>query len=86
MNTICTRASKVLLSPEGQELVLAYNEATSQLVSYEITVYQTWTKLVSSRLFGCVVSIIRYSLINRGKHNFSYAADFIHSIMMLPNS
>lgn len=46
MNVICIKASKALLSPEGQELVSAYNDATTQLVSYEITVYQTWSKLV----------------------------------------
>ncbi|VDP96582.1 unnamed protein product [Trichobilharzia regenti] len=54
MNSICKRAPKVLLTESGQELVRAYNEVTSTLVSYEITVYQTWVKLVSYTLYTCL--------------------------------
>ncbi|VDP88363.1 unnamed protein product [Echinostoma caproni] len=46
MNTLGKRAAKILLSEQGQELVALYNETVGQLVGYEITVYQTWSKMV----------------------------------------
>ncbi|CAH8868079.1 unnamed protein product [Trichobilharzia szidati] len=61
MNTICKRAPKVLLTESGQELVRAYNEVTSTLVSYEITVYQTWVKLLTKKMTGLMSSVIVFS-------------------------
>lgn len=47
MNAIGQRAPKVLLTEEGQELVALYNDVAGTLVGYEITVYQTWSKMVN---------------------------------------
>lgn len=46
MNAISTKTPKALISPEGQDLVSAYNAAAAKIVGYEISAYQTWTKLV----------------------------------------
>ncbi|EUB62286.1 Dynein heavy chain 5, axonemal [Echinococcus granulosus] len=61
MNAICTKAPKALISPDGQDLVSAYNEVTGKIVGYEIAVYQTWTKLILKKLNGLSASLIVYS-------------------------
>ena len=61
MNAICTKAPKALVSPEGQDLVAAYNEATAKIVGYEIAVYQTWTKLVGLLFFLFILLLISRS-------------------------
>ncbi|BHF75291.1 Dynein heavy chain 5, axonemal [Sparganum proliferum] len=61
MNVICQMAAKILLSPEGQELVSCYNDVAGQLVAYEITVYQTWTKLILKKMNGLSASLLTFS-------------------------
>ncbi|VDN11886.1 unnamed protein product [Dibothriocephalus latus] len=50
MNVICQMAAKILLSPEGQELVSSYNDVAGHLVAYEITILKKMNGLSASLL------------------------------------
>lgn len=59
MNMLGKRAPKILLSEQGQELVSLYNGTVGQLVGYEITVYQTWSKMVRFKLWRYIHPFFR---------------------------
>ncbi|TPP56023.1 Dynein heavy chain 5 axonemal [Fasciola gigantica] len=62
MNTLGKRAAKILLSEHGQDLVSLYNETVGQLVAYEITVYQTWSKMLIRKMSSLSSSVIIFSM------------------------
>ncbi|KER25686.1 hypothetical protein T265_14170, partial [Opisthorchis viverrini] len=58
MNALGKRAPKILLTEEGQALVAQYNETVGSLVGYEITVYQTWSKMLLRKMASMSSSVI----------------------------
>ncbi|KAF5402393.1 hypothetical protein PHET_04094 [Paragonimus heterotremus] len=58
MNALGKRATKILLTEEGQELIALYNDTVGNLVGYEITVYQTWSKMLLKKMSSMGSSVI----------------------------
>ncbi|KAA3679634.1 dynein heavy chain, axonemal [Paragonimus westermani] len=58
MNALAKRATKILLTEEGQKLIALYNDTVGNLVGYEITVYQTWNKMLMCNEYVRITKLI----------------------------